>query len=534
MPYCEYLRKSRSDAEAEARGEGETLARHERLLAETARRMKIEITEVYREVVSGETITARPEMLRLLEDVERGKWDGVLVVEVERLARGDSIDQGIVARSFKFSDTKIITPQKIYDPNNEFDEEYFEFGLFMSRREYKTINRRLQSGRVASVKEGKFVGNKPPYGYQRVKLEHDKGFTLEPIPEQAEIVKMIFVWYGNGKTLSDGSVQPMGVTLICRELQSLKIPNINGQTNWSNGTIKGMLINPAYIGKVRWNCRPQKKKVSDGLITRSRPRAKQEDWIVANGLHPAIVDEDLFYKIQEKVKDHPQRPGPKSVEIKNPLSGLIKCSMCGHSMSRRPYADNYPDTLLCQTLGCPNVSARLDLVEKKLLEALEQWLKDYKLKWNDNHAKGNLIQADFKVESLSRLEAQIKLLKKQREQVYDFLERGIYNTEEFLERSRALSEKIAQVNSDHASLHNQIEQEKKLGALKAQVVPKIENVLQNYHQYNILEKNNLLKEILHYVKYTKTTNGRWHDQPDNFTLEIYPRLPKVNVMLEEK
>lgn len=56
---------------------------------------------------------------------------GVLVVEVERLARGDTSDQGRVAKTFKFSDTLIITPSKTYDPNNEYDEEYFEFGLFM-------------------------------------------------------------------------------------------------------------------------------------------------------------------------------------------------------------------------------------------------------------------------------------------------------------------------------------------------------------------------------------------------------------------
>ena len=126
--------------EAEAHGEGETLARHEKLLLEVAKRGNYNVTQIYREVVSGETLAARPVMQQLLSEVEQGVWSGVLVVEVERLARGDTIDQGIVAQAFKYSDTKIITPVKVYDPNNEFDEEYFEFGLFMSRREYKTIN----------------------------------------------------------------------------------------------------------------------------------------------------------------------------------------------------------------------------------------------------------------------------------------------------------------------------------------------------------------------------------------------------------
>ena len=183
MPYCMYLRKSRVDVEAELHGEGDTLARHKKSLAETASRLKLPVDTLYEEIVSGETISARPVMQRLLTEVEQNLWDGVFVMEVERLARGDTIDQGIVAQAFKYSSTRIITPSKIYDPNNEFDEEYFEFGLFMSRREYKTINRRLQRGRLASVQEGKYVGSQAPYGYVKKKLEHEKGFTLAPHPE---------------------------------------------------------------------------------------------------------------------------------------------------------------------------------------------------------------------------------------------------------------------------------------------------------------------------------------------------------------
>lgn len=180
MPYCIYLRKSRADMEAEAHGEGETLARHEKLLLDVARRGKYDVTQIYREVVSGETIAARPVVQRLLQEVEQGLWEGVLVVGVERLARGDTIDQGIMAQTFKYSGTQIITPLKVYDPNNEFDEEYFEFGLFMSRREYKTINRRLQRGRLSSAKEGKWVSGIAPYGYEKIRVPNDKGWTLRP------------------------------------------------------------------------------------------------------------------------------------------------------------------------------------------------------------------------------------------------------------------------------------------------------------------------------------------------------------------
>lgn len=258
--YCIYLRKSRADREAEQRGEGETLARHEKILTDLARCLHISIKSIYREVVSGETISARPSMQQLLHEVENGMWDGVLVVEVERLARGDTIDQGIVSRAFQFSDTKIITPTKIYDPQNEFDEEYFEFGLFMSRREYKTIKRRLNNGRISSVNEGKYVGNKSPYGYMRVKLPKEKGWTLEPIPEQAAVVQMIFNWYVNGD-----NGERLGVSKITRKLNDLGIPP-KFRNDWSPSSIRDILANPTYIGKVRWNRRKTQKKIIDGTV----------------------------------------------------------------------------------------------------------------------------------------------------------------------------------------------------------------------------------------------------------------------------
>lgn len=134
-----------------------------KILTTLAKKRGLTIGKIYREIVSGETISERKEMQKLLKDVENEMWTGILVVEVERLARGDTSDQGRVAKAFKYSHTQIITPVKTYNPDNEFDEEYFEFGLFMSRREYKTINRRLQRGRELSVAEGNFIGNIPPF-----------------------------------------------------------------------------------------------------------------------------------------------------------------------------------------------------------------------------------------------------------------------------------------------------------------------------------------------------------------------------------
>ena len=124
--YALYLRKSRADLEAEAHGEGDTLARHEHILMELAKSRALPIGAIDREIVSGERIANRPVMQQLLSEVEDGRWKGVLVTETSRLARGDTIDQGIVAQAFKFSGTLIVTPAKTYDPTQEADEDEYE------------------------------------------------------------------------------------------------------------------------------------------------------------------------------------------------------------------------------------------------------------------------------------------------------------------------------------------------------------------------------------------------------------------------
>ena len=187
--YAMYLRKSRFDRDYAELSVEETLKRHKAILDRTAEERGYYIAQIYYEVVSGESIAARPEIQKLLEAVGNELYAGVLVVDLERLARGNSADQAYISQVFQFSSTKIITPVKTYDPNNEYDEDFFEFGLFMSRREYKTINRRLLRGRDSSASEGKYISSIAPYGYQKKKLENEKGFTLEPDSEEADVVK---------------------------------------------------------------------------------------------------------------------------------------------------------------------------------------------------------------------------------------------------------------------------------------------------------------------------------------------------------
>lgn len=517
MAYCMYLRKSRADIEAEARGEGETLARHEKILFELAKKLKINITKIYKEIVSGETIAARPVMQELLSEVERGMWEGVLVVEVERLARGDTIDQGIVAQTFKYSNTKIITPMKIYDPSNEFDEEYFEFGLFMSRREYKTINRRLQRGRTLSAKEGKYVGNIPPYGYTRKKLDNDTGYTLEVNPDEANVVRLIYKWYTGTNRI--------GVSLIMNRLNEMKIPTRKGG-DWTTSTIRGILSNPVYIGKIRWKARPQIKKIKNGEMIKERPRAKNA--VVVDGLHDPIIDEETFNLAQKYLAENPSLPVPTRYKVENPLAGLIVCGMCGRKMNRKPYKNGYPDTLLCTGPTCKNISSPLYLVEKKLLGVLEDWLKKYKVKIQQQETLEGNLEADIIKQSIENIDNDLKTLDKQLNNLHDLLEQGIYSIEVFLKRSKILNEKITAAKRDKKELENKLEKISAREESKKNIIPKLENTINSYWSLNTpKEKNELLKEVLEKVVYIKEKGGRWSGKVEDFKLKIYPKLPNL-------
>lgn len=516
MSYCMYLRKSRADIEAETRGEGETLARHESLLWDLAKRLNLRVTQqaVYREVVSGETIASRPVMQHVLTEVEQGIWKGVLVVEVERLARGDTMDQGLVAQTFKYSNTKIITPMKIYDPANEFDEEYFEFGLFMSRREYKTINRRLQQGRLTSAKEGKYVGNIPPYGYVRKKLVGEKGFTLEPHPDQAPVVQMIYNLYVKG----------IGMASIATKLNKMQIPTAKGK-DWVQSSIRGILSNPVYTGKIRWNFRPQVKKMVDGKPAKERPRANSSDWQIIDGRHEAIVDQDVFDRAQIIISEIPSAPAPKSLGIKNPLASIIVCGKCGRKMVRRPHGDRYPDTIICPYPSCRNVGSLLDLVENKLLQALESWLDTYRVRIKSEEEKGP--ETNVLEQSLEHLAKEEVTLEKQKSKLHDLLEQGIYSTETFLERSGVISKKMKIIKENREQLMVQIKEAGAREKGKVKIVPMVEKVIDAYWKMESpKEKNDILKEVLEKVVYTKEVSGRWWGKPDDFELVLYPRLPK--------
>lgn len=498
-----YLRKSRKDLENK---DYDVLKRHKKILLDFAKSKNIVVhnEDIYEEVVSGETIEARPEIQKLLRKIENGYYKAVLVMEIERLARGNTIDQGIIAQAFQLTNTLIITPLKTYDTRNEFDNEFLEFGLFMSRREYKAISRRIQTGRIQSVKEGNYIGSVTPYGYDKEKLKGEKGYKLVPNHE-AENVKLIFELFLEG----------LGTSNLAFKLNDLKIESRTGKP-WTPSMVRNILMNKVYIGIVTWGKRAHVKTLDNNLINKSRPI--NDDYIEAKGKHEPIIDEITFYRAQELLKTNSSKKVHRDKELKNPLAGIIVCKKCGTNMIRRPLK-NIPDTLLCKNHYCNNVASYLYLVEERLIDSLKTVLEEYYY-YIDNYEQEHIKNKKNYSAQIKKIDKEIEKLKKQHIKACELLEIEAYSLELFKERTTAINSEIDKLNKQKEKLIK-LEKDNKVEKI-VQAIPKLEHCINNYYELSIEEKNKLLRSIVKKAYYEKNEAGtRWNTAPkDNFTLEL--------------
>ena len=104
-----YLRKSRMDTDYDEVSIEETLSLQ--ILDRFCRDKKLNVVEVLEEVVSGESLAARPQMMRLLDLVSTGMYAGVVCMDIERLSRGSSMEAGYIMQIFQTNYCKIITPR---------------------------------------------------------------------------------------------------------------------------------------------------------------------------------------------------------------------------------------------------------------------------------------------------------------------------------------------------------------------------------------------------------------------------------------
>lgn len=500
-----YLRKSRADSPEETLEE--VLARHENQLQELAIKKfgaKIPEQNIYREIVSGETIEDRPEVKKVLSRIEDSNIKGVLIIEVQRLSRGDWEDGGKILSSFKYSNTLVITSMKTFDLTNKFDYKIFKMELSQGNDYLEYTKEILIRGRTASVKEGNYIGSIAPYGYDKIFI--DKSPTLTPNTIEAPAVAIIFDTFVN---------EDLGWTKTARKLDELGIKP-RKSNHWNPTQIKTILTNPVYIGKIQWNHRKTVKVFEDGKLKTTRPTAKNYE--LFDGKHPAIIDEDLFNKAQIKLGKNTREPFSK--EIVNPLAGLLFCKNCGKAMTYRTYKNKAGEARSKPRLACTNQvhcgtkSSSFDDVYSAVISTLETIVKEFEfmVKNGDNKIR------DIKLKMIDDLEKKLEILEKRQEELYDLLEDKTYTKEIFLKRNKKLALEREELKSKIKSTKEDTPKynyEDKIMQFK--------DVIKGLKNPNISakNKNTLLKSAIDRIEYTRDSKNRTKWDTSKPTLDIH-------------
>lgn len=410
--YCAYLRKSRADTDAEAIGKFETLAHHQQILTALADREGIHVAKWYKELVSGDTIADRPQMQLLLHDVRSGLYDGVLVTEVSRLARGRTADQATVSEAFQVNGTLIITPSKIYDPADDADETFIDFELFMARQEFKYIKKRMKAGKRQALLNGCFITHRPPFGFDR----ELKTKSLVPNADAPFVIQLL-------QDFADGTVT---VSDAVRKMRAY-----TGSDTWSYPSVRYLLTNPAYCGYSQIDIYPYAKTTDEnGKIVTKRVESKKPTVIKAKW--DGIISEETHRRIVDRFGNAPRVKNGQS--LRNPFAGILRCGKCGKSLSYNAPPSGNPRMIHQHGVnsgGCRCTTATV----KVLLDCLADHLEDA-LPYQEESFEGS------KPVNLAPVRKKLAETKRKQERIYDLFEDGTYSAEEFKRRRAVYQEQI--------------------------------------------------------------------------------------------
>lgn len=295
----------------------------------------IEIAACYTDNgISGQTFE-RAAFRQMLEDAEAGKIDCIIVKDLSRLGRS-AIDTGYyIEKYFPLHQIRFIAVNDGYDSENtesSGDNLIVPMKNLANEAYAADISKKVRSQTRQAMKDGKYIGARPPYGYKKSPDDCHKLIVNE---ETAPIVRQIFSWAADGESLQGIAkrLNTSGVTAPgkCHAKLGLIAEDnrLAGSGIWRSANISKILADEVYLGNL-----VQGKTVS---YRKHQASAKPDDWITVCGTHEALIDKDVFDRVQtlrEKVvaESKAKKATPFSVNL---FRGRIFCGCCGRSLHRQ-------------------------------------------------------------------------------------------------------------------------------------------------------------------------------------------------------
>ncbi len=472
-----YLRKSRSLGDEE-----EDLIKHRKVIHEVCVNNNWSYIE-YVEIVSGDTIEARPKMQTLLKDVKNNQFDAVIVFDIDRLGRGGGGDRELIGLTLQHSDTFLITtnPYKIYDLNNDSDEQVFDMHSFMGRYEYKMINKRLQAGKRVGLRMGRWVSGSCPYGY----YNDTRKKQLIVIEEEKKVIRLIVEEFLYGTSINN----------IAWSLNKKGIPSPR-DSKWTVPTISRMLKSQVYLGYVVGN----KSEGNRGRVKSSSSKPfrylPENEWVIVKNCHEAIISEEEYEKIQ-KLFDSKARKIYKNTIY--PFTGLIICGKCKKNMHHKNFGNNMLGVSRC---SCGNYGGSTELIEDAIFTTINS-LKD-----RLNNMKNDDVKKQKENLLLKRIKNLTEECEKQElalERIEEAFEEGLYDIQKTRQKTQEREQEKWNIEKELSKLKKEMESVNSHGnEERLSSIDKFLNDINNSNNGEI--KNQLYKELLSEVIWTRSNN----------------------------
>ena len=343
---------------------GESLAGQRRTIREFAERNNYELVDIYAdEGISGRTIKARPGVQQLIEDSKADKFDVVVIWKLTRLGRSMK-DVLSISEILYANNVELRSISESFDINSSSGRMLL--GMLANFAEFE----RAQTSENVKMSMMSIVKNQNRYpgglmlGY-RSGENSDGEKTLLIKEDEAETVRLIYKLYLEGH----------GYRAIANQLNSQNLKTVRGNT-FSTTAVKDILKNVHYVGKIKYN------QYENWTV--KRRKGYNPNYIVAEGNHEPIIDEDTFNRVQDRLKIRSRQPKWNN-RGENLLTGLLRCPECEGAMA----ASNTTNTLKDGTkkriryYSCANFrrkgssvchanSVRADEAEKFVLERLKE------------------------------------------------------------------------------------------------------------------------------------------------------------------
>lgn len=326
--------------------------------------------------------TERPELQRMLTDIRNGLIDVVLVYKLDRLTRS-VLDLYKLLNIFEKHGCKFKSATEVYDTTTAIGRLFLTLVAALAQWERENLAERVRMGMREKVRQGNYISNRPPLGYDRVNGK----LIINDV--EAELVKKIFDMYLDG----------MGYNKIATLLAEKKIrTKRTNNFNWHQITISFMISNPIYIGKVRWGIRRNK-----------------EDYFTADDPSLRILSDEIFDRAQSvrKARSHFEGRAATSTYI---FSGILQCAECGGSMSGKLTNQGlYENKYLNHSYKCENKKyhkCTMSTISERILEYnFVQYIKNMDIKNQIAAASDEIKKSD------SGEQKKIKRLKKELEAI---------------------------------------------------------------------------------------------------------------------